>query len=202
DETNTLLQAAQRHFDQGRLIEAAASCRQALTREPRCWEALALLGATLFQQGDAAAARELLTRSVDDDGGECPQLYITLAEVLAAGGEADQAIRRLRDALLLQPTSAALHNELGVLLARQQRAALEHALRVVPSDWRLLHRCAIPLMKTAPAEAERYLRLALLIHPSAAPLWDALAQCQALESAAPSRADPAHSKTLIQPPDG
>jgi protein O-GlcNAc transferase len=265
DETNTLLEAAQRDFDQGRLIEAAAGCRQALAQEPRCWEAVALLGATLFQQGDAAAARELLTRSVDEGGGECPQLCITLAEVLAAGGEVDQAIRCLRDALLLQPTSASLHKRaaeaelhfrsaadadpllreaqlnLGMLrrllgrpsealdplrraialsparidahleLADALRAlgdfagelaALEHALHVVASDWRLLHRCAIALMKAAPAEAERYLRVALQIHPSAAQLWNSLERCQALQSASPTRADPAHSPSFILPPDG
>jgi protein O-mannosyl-transferase len=87
------------------------------------------------QLGDLAAA-EATFRSIEKGGAYGPACN-HLAFLLAARGENEEAIERLRQAVRVEPANAEYHNNLGVILVRagdreEALAALEEAVRLKP----------------------------------------------------------------------
>lgn len=108
--------------DQGRLDEAVASYRQALSLEPDYVEAHNNLGTVLQSLGKLSAAaasyRSALARRPQSH-----HLHYNLGNVLRDEGDLEQAVASYRRALFFRHDFADAHNNLGVALQRQGQLA-------------------------------------------------------------------------------
>jgi len=120
----------------GRLDEAARLYSAVLSREPNHPDALHLLGAVAFHQGNPALAVELITRAIARNP-QAATFHANLAEALRMLGQLDRSIQSSKTALRLQPAFPEAHNNLGLALRAQGRTeeALAHfreAIRLRP----------------------------------------------------------------------
>lgn len=116
----------------GRLDEAAAAYRRAVSLEPDYAPAHSGLGSVLRQQGrvdEAVAHLETAVRL----GPDFDDARFNLANALRDGGQLAQAIARYEELLQRRPDAVDLHANLGVALAEADRLdeAIVHFRRVV-----------------------------------------------------------------------
>ncbi len=116
------LQAALRHHREGRLREAEALYRSALSRQPDHPEALRLFGLLAKQTGNEGAAFLLLERAVASDPRSF-QARLDFGHLLKARGNLDGAITAFAAAARLNPASAEGSYHLGRTLQVAGRAA-------------------------------------------------------------------------------
>jgi tetratricopeptide (TPR) repeat protein len=114
---------------EGKLAEAEACFRRALSLAPDHVEALTNLGGTLRNRGHLAEAAECFHRVLALRPRHVAAL-VNLGIVLSSQGDERTAIEHLRQALALEPNHAQAHNTLGVaLLAQNQLAAAAASFR-------------------------------------------------------------------------
>ncbi|MGF6778037.1 tetratricopeptide (TPR) repeat protein [Paraburkholderia sp. GAS334] len=122
----------------GRLDDAERDYLATLAADPVHVDALHLLGVLRHQQGQHAAAADLVKRAADlrpDDAA----LQLNLGNALKALGRLDGAIERFRNALSLAPTFPMAHYNLGNAYAAAGRHedaadAFRRSLRLQPAD--------------------------------------------------------------------
>ena len=115
---------------QGRAFLAAGEARaalrcgeQALRVKPRDPDALHLLGAAHYYDGDLASAEARIRQAIEADG-KLAVFHSTLGNVLQDRGALAEAIAAYRDALRLKPDFAEAHNDLGTAYFAQGKPAL------------------------------------------------------------------------------
>jgi protein O-GlcNAc transferase len=113
-------QAALDHFQQGRLSEAIAACRQILTAPPANPSELSQLAKAAHRSGRPDVAAQLLSQIVWLQP-RSPAAHLDLANALMAIGRTEQAIAAYQLAISLQPTLAEAHCNLGVALGLQNK---------------------------------------------------------------------------------
>jgi tetratricopeptide (TPR) repeat protein len=123
---------AERCRNEGRLLEAEATCRRVLEAQPNIPEAEHLLGVIAHQNGKLADAIEHVQRAVE----LAPRIalfHANLGEMLRLAGRPKLAAEQARRALEIEPTMPAALSNLGVALyelkeyeeaARTQRKAI------------------------------------------------------------------------------
>jgi predicted O-linked N-acetylglucosamine transferase (SPINDLY family) len=111
--------------EQGKLDEAAAGYRQAVTLQPGLIEAHNLLGAILKHQGRAQEALNsyLQALAIKPDYAEA---HNNLGLLFADQGQEREAFECYQTALILNPALAEAHNNLGALL--RERGQLDDAI--------------------------------------------------------------------------
>jgi tetratricopeptide (TPR) repeat protein len=189
--------------DQGRLDEAAAAYEQALRLQPAFAEAHNNLGAVFEQQGklaeaaacfreairlkpDLAEAHANLGKVVQGQSNQLPPLgetqdagpaHAAVTERgihLASAGRLEEAAACFRQAIRLQPASAAAHNNLANVLRHQGRlaeaaASCQEAIRLQPDLVEaLLNRAMILKEQNQLEEALVQGRQAIQLRPSSA----------------------------------
>lgn len=126
-------------FRAGRIDDAAAACRAALSKTPRSPELLDLAGMIARLKGNHPSALHYFTAAAElVPDAAVVRLHCGLA-LRSIGGREKDAIGELRRAIALQPTLAEAHHQLGnALKALKQYAAaresLEEAVRLAPQD--------------------------------------------------------------------
>jgi Flp pilus assembly protein TadD len=106
------------HHRAGRLAEAEAHYRRALTHEPAHAEALHLLGLLAHQLGQYDVAVGLIGRAIMS-ADDRPLYYLNIGASLQALGRYDLAIHTCRQAIALRPDYPEAFNNLGVALQAQ-----------------------------------------------------------------------------------
>ena len=114
------LQRAIEHHEANRLPQAEALYREILARDPRCSDALHLLGVIAGQVGRHELAVDLIGQAVKL-APERALFHANLGETYRGLARLDEAVASLRRALALQPDFPAALTSLGVALAAQHR---------------------------------------------------------------------------------
>ena len=96
----------------GRARDALRCAEEALACEPRDAEAMFLLGAAHYRDGDLAAAERRLKQAIEADA-KVALFHSTLGNVYQDRGALNEAVAAYRRALRLKPDLAAVHNDLG-----------------------------------------------------------------------------------------
>ncbi len=145
------------------LAAAERAAKRALALDPRVAGADVALGSVYRDRWDWEPAEAHLLRAleIDPDDVEAHQQY---ADLLAAMGRSDEALRSIRRAAALDPTSAIRQNNVGWILYQNGRVAesipqLERASALDPAlkmPYDNLHRSYLALGRLD--EAERYWR--------------------------------------------
>lgn len=102
----------------GDFARAEAVYRQVLQQDPRCADALHLLGCLSDQMGRAEAAAALILQAIEVNR-KVPAYHYNVGNVLLRLGRTDAAIRHYKSAVRLQPDYAAAYNNLGLAFAAQ-----------------------------------------------------------------------------------
>ncbi len=119
------LALAEQNRAAGRLAVAQSICQQILRAQPQNGDALHLLGVTLHQAGQAAAAIDVLRRAVAANPA-VPLYHSNLAEMLRLAGRPDEAIAAGLRAVALLPNFTQGLNNLGI--AYYDRGDLDQAI--------------------------------------------------------------------------
>lgn len=138
-----LFASAVKHHQAGRLPEAEADYRRALTAQPDHADAAFNLGVALRQAGKVDEAIAAYRRAIEIKPGY-PEAHYNLGNALMAQGNADEAVAAYTQALRIKPDHARATANLGVayanlgagLMDRKQYdeavAAFDQALRLKP----------------------------------------------------------------------
>jgi predicted O-linked N-acetylglucosamine transferase (SPINDLY family) len=121
---------------QGRTGNAERLYLDILQAAPNNADALHLLGVLRAQQGDHAAAGELMTQALAANPANAA-IHTNLAKVLIAVGRLDAALSHCEQALAIGPNNPGFHNDHGGVLAMLRRldealAAYDRALALAP----------------------------------------------------------------------
>jgi protein O-GlcNAc transferase len=116
------MQEGLRHYEAGRLAQAAAAFERVLAADPRAHDALRLLGAIALRSGQADRAVALFQRATAVDPGN-PVHASNLGNALAAVGRHDDALHAYATALALNPGFAEAHYNRGRVYQEQGRLA-------------------------------------------------------------------------------
>ncbi|HET9700255.1 MAG TPA: tetratricopeptide repeat protein, partial [Burkholderiales bacterium] len=127
-----LIQAGVQHHQAGRLEDAKAIYREVLQRDPAHPDALHLLGVISNQQGNPAAAAELIERAIRRHS-DAASYHVNLGNAYWELGRADEAVRCFERALQLDPRAAEAWTNLGNACQRggQNALAVQHFLRAL-----------------------------------------------------------------------
>jgi tetratricopeptide (TPR) repeat protein len=172
DPRRLVAQGLQLH-QMGRLGEAEALYRRAVTLDPREADALHFLGLAAHQKGDNAEARRLIEQAIAVDA-KVAAFHSNLGEVHRALGAIDDAIACYRRALALDPNTADAQYCLGTALIEKElyddaAAALALALRANPQDADAHLNLGIALARLGrTGEAETHFARALALKPDSA----------------------------------
>jgi tetratricopeptide (TPR) repeat protein len=154
----------------GRVIEAIAQLRTALTLNPRYAEAYNNLGLALQSRGQLGEAIGAFKQAVQTKPGD-DRVHLNLANALNATGRIEEAIQQFEETLRLNPDSADAHNNLGILLGSRRLlddaiGHFEQAVAINPSYADAHNNLAIALgARGQYDEAIRHARRALEIRP-------------------------------------
>jgi len=132
-EAEQIATAADQLLAEGRLDEAEAQYRDALTREPRCPRALLGLARILADRREDAEAQKLLDRVLPGPfQADADRLAAEIRIRQGGTGDVDALRRRVAD----DPANLEMRFELGQVLARsgQYPEALDHYLDIVRRD--------------------------------------------------------------------
>ncbi|MEP3112115.1 tetratricopeptide repeat protein [Nisaea sp.] len=124
-ETQSLMQQALAHHQQGRLPEAAALYQQVLRRTPREPDALHLFGVLMHQGGQHETGRQLVEAALQIDPMRADFLS-NLGQILKALGKLEDSETAYRNALSKSPGFVDALANLGALL--QERGAVAEAI--------------------------------------------------------------------------
>jgi protein O-GlcNAc transferase len=113
------------HHRAGRLAEAEAVYRRILQENPRCAEALHLLGVLASQVGRGEAAAELIRQALAIRP-NFPEALNNLGKILRDLGRLEEAIGACRAAIEANPRGAEAYSNLGVAL--QEKGLAEEAI--------------------------------------------------------------------------
>ena len=102
----------------GRASEALQCAEEALRRDPRDADALFLLGAAHYRDGDLAAAEARLKQAIQANG-KVAVFHSTLGNVYQDRGALPEAVAAYRRAIRLKPDFAEAHNDLGTAFFAQ-----------------------------------------------------------------------------------
>lgn len=132
------LEQAIKHHQAGRLSQAAALYRKILARDPRCADALHLLGVVAHQTGQSADAVKLIRQAAAITP-ENPAIHSNLGEAYRHLRMLNEAVACFDTALALQPSYPTALNNLGNALHAlgRQREALDsyqRAIALQPND--------------------------------------------------------------------
>jgi Flp pilus assembly protein TadD len=158
------------HHQAGRLAEAEALYRQALTADPNIADALAFLGVVAHQQGRGAEGLALVTAAITLNGAN-PNHHNNASVVLAELGRYGEAEASARAAIDLAPDFPAAHYNRGNALEKLGRfaeaeASYRRALAPQPNYADALNNLGHVLNVVGrSAEAESLLRRALASRP-------------------------------------
>ena len=127
--------AGEARFRGGRLEEAAAALRKAISARGDLPEAHNNLGAVLSRQWDTAGAEAAFREAIRLQP-DFAMAHRNLAHLLATSGELRKARYHFEKAVHLEPTLAVAHNDLATLLVQQgdREGALRHYRRAVEID--------------------------------------------------------------------
>jgi tetratricopeptide (TPR) repeat protein len=167
-------------LDMGRVDQAEAQLRPAITAYPDHPEVLRLHAGILSARGDHPGARSAMQRAVELRPMDA-LYHNTLGTVLGSAGDFDGAIRALNRACELQPDLASAWYNLGVMLTRCVRneeaaEALARAVELAPDnmDARALFGDLLRMRGDIEASAAEYRRV-LAERPWAGMAWWGLA---------------------------
>ena len=110
-----ILADAARYHQAGRYADAERFYRQALQADPRCADALHLLGVLAHQVGRPDVAVDLIGQAIALDN-KNPSFHSNLGNVLMAAGRLDEAAAAYGRALSRAPQFPDAHNNLGIIL--------------------------------------------------------------------------------------
>ncbi|TMI09267.1 MAG: tetratricopeptide repeat protein [Betaproteobacteria bacterium] len=102
----------------GRASEALHCAEEALRQEPHDADALFLLGAAHYRDGDLAAAEARLKQAIQANG-KVAVFHSTLGNVYQDRGALPEAVAAYRRAIRLKPDFAEAHNDLGTAFFAQ-----------------------------------------------------------------------------------
>jgi len=122
DHLRTLLEAAVALHRAGKLDEAAVNYREVLAEDATQADALSLLGQIVYQQGDSAAALNLMTQAYRLRR-DSPTIVFNLARLYLELRDWKNAAEVNQDAARLAPDHPAPHCNLGLALVHMGRAA-------------------------------------------------------------------------------
>lgn len=149
------------HQRAGRLPEAEAAYRQALTLNPSHFQALHYMGVLALQIGDANWAVRLISAAVDVSARDV-DAHSNLSAALLAQGKPDEAINAAMRAVQLKPDHPEAFANLGAALAASGRldeavAYFTRAVRIrpTPSVYDKLSQAYAALGKLSDAQAAR-----------------------------------------------
>jgi protein O-GlcNAc transferase len=108
------------HHQAGNLVQAEQIYHQVLQADPRCADALHLLGQIAHRYGQHKTAIDYISRAIAVSP-HAASFHCTLGIVYQAACRHAEATATLRQALELRPDSANIHNTLGVSLKNQAR---------------------------------------------------------------------------------
>lgn len=173
------LRRATAHHQRGQFNEAEALYRQALTRQPKNFDALHLLGVLMHQRGKSNEALDLIGEALKANAQSAAALS-NRAIVLAALGRNDEALASYDQAIALKPDYVEAFNSRGNLLVKLGRAedalrSYEQALAADPRHLDALTNSAtvLRLLGRDNDAAAAYMR-ALAVNPNRADIWSAL----------------------------
>jgi predicted O-linked N-acetylglucosamine transferase (SPINDLY family) len=160
----------------GRLEEAAAACRQALTINPQYPDALSYLAVALQELGQEEEPLKLLQEALRIQPSHADALF-NLANLYQSLGRAGEAIGLYRKAIAIQPNRVGAHNNLGNALLAARRAgeaaaSYQEAIRLEPEYAEAhLNLAAAYAQQEMVQEAERCWQEACRLRPDK-PLWE------------------------------
>jgi tetratricopeptide (TPR) repeat protein len=120
-EKGRLLAEAAAHLSQGRLLEAGRLYFELLRLEPDCLEALARLGAILFELGQFQQSLPCLDKAVRLAPGT-PKLHLLRGAILKRLGRLEESAACCRRELEISPQDPDAHYNLGLTLQNLNRA--------------------------------------------------------------------------------
>jgi tetratricopeptide (TPR) repeat protein len=129
-QTQSLMQAALAHHQQGHLAEAAALYQKILQQNPKEPDGLHLFGVLMHQGGQHEAGRRLVEAAIEIAPGR-PEFLSNLGQILKALGKPEDAETAYRKALAKEPGFVDALANLGALL--QERGAVAEALVLLRS---------------------------------------------------------------------
>lgn len=162
--------AARQAHQAGRHGEALAVYDQLLSENPRHPEALHFKGLLAFQQGQNAAAVEMLRSAIKLRRG-VPSFHGNLANVLLNMGDSDGAEAEFRKAIRLDKGYAMAHSNLGTLLLgagriEEAESAVRKAIALQPDNFEAYTNLGAILRRQGRIDAATAaLRQALTINP-------------------------------------
>jgi tetratricopeptide (TPR) repeat protein len=130
------LQAALHHHRAGRLKQAATLYRKILSKAPRNFDALHLLGLLALGEGRTEGAIQLIGKAVVIQP-DFAEAHSNLGNAQRAAGRLAEACDSYRRAIALQPNFALAHNNLGCVLCEEGEfadamAACKRAVELAP----------------------------------------------------------------------
>jgi Flp pilus assembly protein TadD/2-polyprenyl-3-methyl-5-hydroxy-6-metoxy-1,4-benzoquinol methylase len=134
----SVLTEAVRLHQTGQLEQAATLYRKVLTDDPKCADALHLLGMIALQEGQAKAALEFIRRAIDLNDREA-SYHFHLAFALQTLNDMQGAVAGYRQAMALKPDDPDIYNNMGNALAalgkpEEAVAAFHRALALQPGN--------------------------------------------------------------------
>lgn len=176
--TDTLRRATA-HHQRGQLDDAEALYRQALSRQPKNFDALHLLGVLMHQRGKPNEALALIGEALKANAKSAAALS-NRAAVLTALGKNDEALTSYDQAIALRPDYAEALNNRGNLLVKLGRTAdaLKNYEQTLAIDTRnldaLINTATVLRLLGRDSEAAGAYMRALAVNPNRAEIWIAL----------------------------
>lgn len=168
-------------FQQGKLREAEAACRAALSSNPDDVDALNLMGILAQRGGDLPRAIEVLSRAINI-APDVAKLYLNRGEAFRASNAFDRAVSDYRKAIELDPNYATAYYNLGIALRAQEKlaeaiAAYRAAVGIKPDYVKAHYNLANTLRTQLDfAAAEQAYRDAIRFDPNHAEAWNNLGE--------------------------
>jgi len=133
-----LHEAALKHLQTGRDLEAQLCCQQALSADPTHADSLHLMGVLSLRKQHHDHAVEWFSRAIRQE--PRPQYLASLGLALKHAGRLDDALAVIDKAVQLRPDDAALWHQLGGVLMALHRnsdafATYQHVLKLSPRHW-------------------------------------------------------------------
>jgi tetratricopeptide (TPR) repeat protein len=120
NQINVMIQKGIALYRSGKLQSAAGAFREVLSRDPRNFDALQLLGVIVFEQGQAREGERLIRKALRQNP-KVPHLHFNLGNMQRAQRKPADALASYRQALKLDPNNEWILNNLGAVCAEMGR---------------------------------------------------------------------------------
>jgi tetratricopeptide (TPR) repeat protein len=167
-----LCEAAFRHLEAERYLDAQACCQRALDADPSYGDALNLMALLSLQSGQYELAAEWASRAISQSAK--PQYFLSLGTIRRRQGQLEEALKAFDRAVQLKPDSAECWRNFGNVLVdldllKQAVLSFQYALKYDAADWEAAERCGCTLFQLGKTEeALAYLGLAEQLQPNSA----------------------------------